>query len=139
MSDPRKVKYVVALQCQKTKTRCSGFFCENAFANREDRYSDYPADAAIRFISMDCGGCPGNLALPNLRHLQRCLKKNCGIGVSEVVVHLSSCMALSNYHSPACPHLERIRTLVERSGFRYVEGTRISPKAEKRRQEGVYE
>jgi len=46
---------------------------------------------------------------------------------------------LSNYHSPKCPHLDTIKQLVERAGLHYVEGTRISPKAEKRRQEGVYE
>ena len=121
------------------KTRCSGFYCENSFSKRESRFSRYPADAPIRFIAMDCGGCPGNLVLPHLRHLAKCLKRNTDIAPGQAVVHLSSCMALSNYHGPKCPYLNRIKLLVERAGFSCVEGTKISEKAEERRQQGLYD
>ncbi len=137
--DPDAIRYVVALQCNKTKTRCSGFFCENSFADRAHHYADYPADAAIRFIALDCGGCPGSLSLPKLRHLRKCIEKNTGFSADQVVVHLSSCMAFTNYHGPACPNLDRIRLLVGRAGFKnVVEGTKISKLAAERRKKGIY-
>ncbi len=137
--DPNNIKYVVALQCNQSKTRCSGFYCENSFTDRAHLFADYPADAAIRFVALDCGGCPGGLTLPKLKHLKKCLAKNTDISPDQVVVHLSSCMAFTNYHGPACPNLDRIRLLVGRAGFKnIVDGTKISKLAAGGRKGGIY-
>ena len=51
----------------------------------------------------------------------------------EVVVHFSSCICFESFHGPVCPHYDYLKTLVERKGLAWREGTRISEKAAGRR------
>ncbi|MFC1551538.1 CGGC domain-containing protein [Candidatus Latescibacterota bacterium] len=129
--------YIVVVQCHLVKQRCSGYFCEQAFHNREGEFTRYPADIDIRSIYMTCGGCCGRAMHRKLGHLVRKLKKD-RIEKDRIVVHLSSCAAKDNYHSPVCPHLDYLHTLIDRLGLDVVDGTRISKTAEKRREDGAY-
>lgn len=132
--------YVVVIQCDQVVNQvCSGFQCEQAFNARTGAFARYPADRKMRFISMSCGGCPGRATLRKLVNLRKNLKKRDGLDAAVVAVHLSSCITRCNHHGPRCPHVDYIVGQVERSGFdAAIEDSRLSPTAEKRRQNGCY-
>jgi predicted metal-binding protein len=87
---------------------------------------------------MTCGGCCGRATHRKLINLLRTMRKKEGIGKDRVVVQLSSCIVKDNYHAPPCPHLAYIKTLIERVGLEFREGTVISEKSERRRRDGTY-
>ena len=128
-------KYIVVLQCHIVKERCSGFFCENAFWNRQGGFADYPQDQPIRFLTLTCGGCCGRATLRKLSHFLKRLRKHSDISPSEVVLHFASCICKENFHGPKCPHYDYLKELVERKGLTLREGTRISDHAQNRRDE----
>ena len=130
MKDP---KYIIVLQCNIVKERCSGFYCENAFSNREDGFKDYSDDKNIRYISMTCGGCCGRATLRKLTNLLKPLKKHAHIKRDEVVLHFSSCICKENFHGPVCPHYDYLKEIVGRKKLVWKEGTRFSKLSEKRR------
>jgi predicted metal-binding protein len=129
MIDLNEKDYVVVVQCDIVKQRCSGFLCEQSFHERTGGFADYPKDRAYRTLYMTCGGCCGLAVQRKLTHLARLLKKKENMGKERIVIQLSSCMTRDNFHGPVCPHLDYIKVR---------EDTRISPLSEKRRQEGLY-
>ena len=130
--------YVVVVQCQIVKDRCSGYYCEHAFFERSGMFTDYPKDQK-RYLSVSCGGCCGRAVLPKLSSLIKQIKRKEKIEKDRIVVHLSSCISFDNYHAPPCPHREYIKTLIcDRLGLDLVEGSRISELTDKRRSEGMY-
>lgn len=132
--------YVVVVQCdQVINGVCAGFLCEHAFTARIDAFERYPADRPMRYLSMSCGGCPGRATLRKLMNFKGNLKKKEKLDGSIVAVHLSSCITRSNHHGPRCPHIDYIKGQIERAGFDWVEDSRLSPNAERRRQEGMYQ
>lgn len=132
--------YVIVVQCdQNVHEVCSGFQCEYAFNARKDAFDRYPADRPMRYISMSCGGCPGRGTLRKLINFKKNLKKRENTSHDVAVVHLSTCITRNSHHGPRCPHIDYIKTQVERAGFDCVEDSRISPAAEKRRAEGMYQ
>jgi predicted metal-binding protein len=86
---------------------------------------------------MTCGGCCGRALHRKLSHLVRLLKRE-KLQKDRIVVQLSSCIAKENYHGPACPHLDYLKTLIQRVGLQAREDTSITTKAEERRKTGVY-
>ena len=137
---PEDKDFIVAVQCrQVVGDTCAGFLCEHAFNARIDAFAPYPADRHIRFLSIDCGGCPGRATLRKLINLKNNLKKRESVLPDRVVVHFSSCITRTNHHGPRCPHIDYIKNQVREAGFgECVEDTRLSAKAEKRRAEGLY-
>lgn len=132
-----KTKYVIIIQCDIARQRCSGFACTNTFYNRDDAFKDY--DDNVRYISFTCGGCCGASLAAKLEHFLKKLSKEKNVSKDEIVVHLSSCMVTDNYHHDRCPHVDYIKALVEKKGYkRIIEGTYISKVAEKRRETGEY-
>lgn len=130
-------KYVMIIQCDIARQRCSGFACTNGFYNRDDVFKDY--DDNVRYISLTCGGCCGASLASKLEHFSKKLTKKTPVTKDEVVVHLSSCMVTDNYHHDRCPHVDYIKALIEKKGYkRVVEGTYISKVAEKKRESGEY-
>jgi len=138
MTDLANKDYVVILQCHIVKERCPGYLCERAFHERTGGFVDYPKDKPLRSLSITCGGCCGRATHRKLTHFLRTIAKKEGITKDRIVVQLSSCTCKDNYHSPPCPHLGYIRTLIERIGLDIREGTVISEKSEQRRQGGTY-
>lgn len=131
--------YVVVVQCDEVVHQvCSGFQCEHAFNARTGGFEPYPADRPMRYISISCGGCPGRATLRKLENLKHNLKRREQTTPASVVVHLSSCITRTNHHGPRCPHIEYIIGQIKRAGLDYVEDSRLSPTAEKRRQAGIY-
>ncbi len=137
--------YVVVIQCDRAVNQvCSGFHCEWAFSSRRDAFARYPADAAekkIRFLPISCGGCPGRAVTRKLVNVKKNLKRREQRGAETVAVHLSTCITRSSHHGPRCPHADAIKRQIELAGFPaadIVEDSRISPKAEQRRAEGMY-
>jgi predicted metal-binding protein len=137
--DLNEKDYVVVIQCSIVKQRCPGYLCERAFHERTGGFAEYPKDRPYRMIFMECGGCCGRAVHRKLSLLKRTIQKKEGIGLDRVVVQLSSCISKSNYHGPACPHLDYIKELVARIGIDLREDTVISAKSEQRRKEGMYE
>jgi predicted metal-binding protein len=132
-------KYVVAVQCDIVKDRCSGYMCQREFRERSGPFAAYAGDESVQFVSMTCGGCCGKATHRKLRHLLRQAKKNDRVEPSDVTVHLASCVCKSNFHGPACPHVDYLRTLIADSiGLQLVDGTVINALSEKRRQDGTY-
>ena len=130
-------KYVVIIQCDISRQRCSGFACTNSFYNRDDSFKEY--DDAVRYISLTCGGCCGASLASKLEHFSNKLRKNTDIKKDEVTVHLSSCMVTDNYHHDRCPHADYIKALIKKKGYdNIVEGTYISRTSEKKRETGEY-
>lgn len=138
MTDLATKEYVVILQCHIVKERCPGYLCEKALRERTGGFADYPKDKALRYLSITCGGCCGRASHRKLTNLLRTIAKKEGITKDRIVVQLSSCMAKDNYHVPPCPHLDYIKTLIERIGLDVREGTVISEKSEQRRRGGTY-
>ncbi len=132
-------KLVVTLQCSIVKERCAGYYCVKDFEKRGAFFSDYPADADIRFMSMECGGCCGKRVTRKFSNLKKQLKKSEIKFPEDVVAHLSSCISKENFHSPPCPHVEYIRTLLGRHKLAIKDGSTVSETARKRREEGVYQ
>lgn len=132
-------RYVVVMQCDQAISQvCSGFQCEHAFTARSGGFARYAADRELRYLSMSCGGCPGRAALRKLLNLKKGLRKRENLEADVVVVHLSTCITRSSHHGPRCPHIDYIKGQIGRAGFAFVEDSRISPLAEKRRQQGWY-
>lgn len=138
MPDLDQKQYVVVVQCDIVMERCSGYFCEKAFHERTGGFADYPRDKEFRTLTLTCGGCCGRALHRKLMNLVTKIQKFEGIGRERIVVQLASCIALDNYHGPACPHLDYLKTLVQRAGLEFREATHISATAEKRRREGIY-
>ncbi|MBN1127031.1 MAG: CGGC domain-containing protein [Sedimentisphaerales bacterium] len=138
MVDLTKKEYVVVIQCDIVKQRCPGYLCEKAFHERSGGFSEYPKEKACRVIYMTCSGCCGRAVHRKLTLLKRSLKKKENIDKDKIVVQLSSCMTKDNYHAPPCPHLDYIKTLIERVGIDCLEDTEINPKSEEKRKEGLY-
>lgn len=138
MTDLGKKDYIVVVQCDIVKERCSGYFCEKAFHERTGGFAGYPKDRAYRTIYVTCGGCCGRALQRKLTHLKRQIKKHEGIEKDRLVVQLSSCMVFDSFHAPPCPHLDYIRTLIARAGFDVLDGTKVDGKSEERRKSGAY-
>ena len=129
------IKYIITVQCDIVKERCSGYLCEEAFHNRQGGFSNYPKDADIRFLSFTCGGCCGRATLRKLSNALKLLKKRAGITTEEVALHFSSCICRESFHGPKCPHYDYLKELVERKEVKWFEGTRISDKTQSRTDE----
>ena len=138
MIDLANKDYVVILQCHIVKERCPGYLCEKAFHERTGGFADYPKDKPFRCLTMTCGGCCGKASHRKLTQFLRTIAKKEAITKERIVVQLSSCMTNDNYHSPPCPHLSYIKTLIERIGLDVRESTVISETSEQRRQDGTY-
>ena len=138
MVDLANKEYVVVLQCHIVKERCPGYLCEKAFHERTGGFAAYPKDRPIRHLNITCGGCCGRASHRKLTNFLRTIAKKEGITKDRIVVQLSSCVAKDNYHAPPCPHLDYIKTLIERIGIDVREGTVISEKSEQRRADGTY-
>ena len=139
MENANETKYIVVLQCHIAKERCSGFHCENAFFNREDSFEGYSPTTQYHFLTMTCGGCCGQATLRKLSDLFKRLRKRTDIQPNQVVLHFASCIAFDSFHGPPCPHYDLLKTLVERKGLSWREGSRISKLAQRRRDEaGVW-
>ena len=136
--DLREKEYVVIVQCDIVQERCSGYYCEAAFHQRTGGFADYPNDKAYRVINMTCGGCCGRALHRKLGDLVRTARKRAGIGKERMVIQLSSCITLDNYHAPPCPHLEYLKTLIAKVGLDVLENTSLSEESEERRQKGLY-
>lgn len=130
--------YIVIVQCDIVKQRCSGYYCEKAFHDRADGFADYPREKVYRTLYMTCGGCCGKAIQRKLTHLAQQLKKAEGVGKDRIVVHLSSCITKDNHHSPRCLFTDYMKELLARADIDCREDTHLSAKAEERRAEGQY-
>ncbi|MBN1292032.1 MAG: CGGC domain-containing protein [Candidatus Latescibacteria bacterium] len=130
--------YIAVVQCHIVKQRCSGYLCEQAFNERTGGFEDYPRDKEYRTLHMTYGGCCGRALHRKLGNLVSKIKKYENIDKDRIVVQLSSCITKDYYHGPPCPHLDYLKTLIGKLGLDFREGTSISKKSEKLRQEGVY-
>ena len=131
------VRCVVVVQCHIAHERCSGAQCATAFANREHRFADYGPETRY-YIPFTCGGCSGRRTSRLLRNVRRVMKRE-GVEPEQIVVHLSACVVNENSHYPPCPHLDYLKRIITRQGFRIVEGTYVSETARKRREAGGYD
>ncbi|OOM72021.1 CGGC domain protein [Clostridium puniceum] len=130
-------KYCVIIQCEIAHKRCSGFACTNAFYNRDEKFNNYSDNT--RYISFTCGGCCGKGVASKLEHFSKHLKSKTDISKEEVSVHLSSCMSTDNYHYDRCPHIEYLKNIIVKKGFKnLVEGTYVSKGATRKREMGQY-
>ena len=114
------IKYVLIIQCDIARQRCSGFACTDSFYNRAGFFKDCGYAHGVRYIALTCGGCCGASLASKLEHFSKKLIKATGIKKDEVAVHLSSCMVTDNYHHDRCPHLDYIKALVLKKGFKHI-------------------
>ena len=129
-------KLAVIIQCEDVVKRCSGFLCMRDFYDRAWKFEGYPED--MRYMSITCGGCCGNLLTPKLENLGMRLRKD-GLTKDDVVIHFASCVCSDNSHRLPCPFLNRMKALLNRKGFtNIVLGTHISQKAQEKRDAGIY-
>lgn len=137
-ADEVEIKLIGIVQCDVAKERCSGLACINSFDKRIDAFERYEA-GGIMAVPFNCGGAPGRRIGRSVAHLARRAEHKAGIKKEEIVIHLSSCMVTDNGHYPPCPHLDYIKTMLKRKGFRVRQGSYKSKTAERRRGEGRYE
>ena len=138
MVDLAKKEYVVIVQCDIVKERCPGYLCEKAFNERTGGFIKYHKDKQYRVINVTCGGCCGRALHRKLTLLKRTIQKKEGIEKDKIIVQLSTCITRDNYHAPPCPHLDYIKSLIDKIGIDYLEDTEISKTSEDRRQSGTY-
>ena len=136
--DLKEKDFIVVIQCDIVKQRCSGYMCDLWFKNREGGFAAYPADKNYRKMHMSCSGCSGRAIGRKLGNLANQLKKKEGLGKDRIVVQFSSCVAQDNYHGPPCPNLDYMKTIVERVGLDWREDTVITKNSQRRREEGMY-
>jgi predicted metal-binding protein len=139
MTELEHKEYVVIVQCHIVAERCSGYYCEKAFHERTGGFAGYPQEKPYRTLYLTCGGCCGRALHRKLMDLASSVNKREGLEKDQIVVQLSSCITTDNYHGPPCPHLDYLKVLIARVGLDVREDTTISPTAERRRQEGVYQ
>ncbi len=132
-------KYIVVVQCHIVAERCPGFFCERSFVNRTGGFAGLPQEQECRVVYLTCGGCCGRALHRKLALLAQKAQKHDGIAKEEILVKFASCISKESYHGPKCPHLEYLQALVAKLGLDVSFDTAISARAEKLRQEGVYE
>lgn len=133
------IKFVVIIQCEAARRRCSGFACTKCFYDREGFFEGCGYGPDTRYIAFDCGGCCGTTIASHLEHFSKKLAKQCGIKKDEVAVHLASCMTTDNYHHDRCPHLDYIKGIVLKKGFMNITyGTFRSTNATAKREKGIY-
>lgn len=128
---------VVILQCQLAHNRCSGFACSHSFYERTGKFADYPQ--GLRYMSFTCGGCCGKSVAAKMEHLALKLRKKTDVTADDVVVHLASCMVTDNHHYDRCPHVDYIKSILVKKGFRnVVEGSFVSQTSSEHRRQGRY-
>lgn len=131
------LKQVIIIQCDISHRRCSGFACMNSFYEKDGAFEKY--EDGIRYISFTCGGCCGKGVAAKLEHFSKRMRKAKGMKKDEMVIHLSSCMTTDNHHYDRCPHIDYIKGIIEKHGFKnVVEGTYFSNNSSRKRDEGVY-
>ncbi|WP_462424982.1 CGGC domain-containing protein [Fusobacterium sp. THCT13E1] len=134
-----KTKLIVIIQCEIAKRRCSGFYCMDSFYKRNRAFSIYSKEENIQYMMFECGGCCGKEILSLLGHLSRKLKEEDIIKKEETVIHLASCMVTDNHHYDRCPHIDYIKNIIKKQGYRNViEGTLLAKVSEKKRELGIY-
>ena len=112
------IKYVVIIQCDITHRRCSGIACTDAFYNREEMFEGYGED--VRYISFTCGGCCGKGLATKLEHFAKKSRKLNNVNKDDVYIHLASCMVTDNHHSDRCPHIDYIKGIIQKKGYKNV-------------------
>ncbi len=137
MADLNEKDYIAVVQCDIVTQRCSGYGCEKSFHERAGGFSAYPKQKNFRMLEMTCGGCCGMAVHRKLNNLVKRLKKD-GVGKDRVVVKLASCVTKDNYHSPPCPHIDYMKTLIGKIGLDICEDTCINEHSEQRRADGTY-
>lgn len=131
------IRYVIIIQCDIAHRRCSGFACTDAFYNRDEVFKNY--NDAARYISFTCGGCCGKGIASKLEHFSKKIHKKNNISKDEVAVHLSSCMVTDNYHYDKCPHIDYIKNIVTKKGYKnIIQGSHISNNARNKREKSIY-
>ncbi|WP_083453875.1 CGGC domain-containing protein [Syntrophomonas palmitatica] len=108
----KKKTRIAVVRCETVSEVCPGVACMAAFNRRQQYFKSYGDEAEIIGF-FTCGGCPGR----RVSRLMDSLKKH-----KLDVVHLSSCMGLSDNYIP-CPHYEEIRKSIENKGIKVVDGT----------------
>lgn len=135
--DKEKIKYVVVIQCEHTRKRCSGFACSEAFFERMHACEGYGKDT--KYVTFNCGGCNGAAIAGQLEHFGGKLRTETDLDKSEVAVHLATCMVTDNRHHDRCPYIDYIRDIIRKNGFEnVVEGTYQSANSRDLRKKGVY-
>ena len=138
MSNLSSKDYLVIVQCHIVKEHCAGYLCERALHQRTGGFAEYPTEKAYRMLMMTCGGCCGRALQRKLMNLIVKAKQCEAIEKERILVHFSSCITRDNHHGPICPHLDYLKTLVERAGLEYREDTNLSKLSEQRREDGIY-
>jgi predicted metal-binding protein len=130
--------YLVVVQCEIVKQRCSGYHCEQAFHGRTGGFAASKKGVPLRMLAITCGGCCGKALQRKLTHLARRAAKVEGIGKDRMVVQFASCITKDNFHSPRCLFVDYMKDLAARAGFDVREDTQLDAKAESRRAAGAY-
>ena len=146
-----KTKLIVIIQCEIAKRRCSGFYCMDSFYKRNRAFSIYSKEENIQYMMFECGGCCGKVIL-NFSMYADMYDIKVGdilsfelydgediIKKEETVIHLASCMVTDNHHYDRCPHIDYIKNIIKKQGYRNViEGTLLAKVSEKKRELGIY-
>jgi predicted metal-binding protein len=137
--DPNTKDYLAIVQCDIVMERCSGFFCEQALTNRTGGLAVYAADRPLRHLMLTCGGCCGRALQRKLANLVSQLEKREGVTRERIAVQFATCITKDSHHGPPCPHLDYLKTLIERLDLEWAEDTHLSDKSQRLRETGVYE
>lgn len=132
-------KFVMIVQCDKSRKRCSGFACTKTFYDKEGFFKKFNYDDDTKYIAFTCGGCNGDNLDTYLKHFSQKLLKKTELKKDEIAVHLSSCITTENYHHDRCPFIHNLEKIVKENGYKTLRyGTYLSKKAEERRKAGIY-
>jgi len=133
------IKLIAIVQCHLVHQRCPGYFCDRTFVTRTDGFSGLDLSPDVRKLSFTCGGCCGRALHRKLVQLKKKAKQYDSIEPENILVKLASCITKDSYHGPACPHVDYLKALVQKTGLSFSCDTHISKRAEAKRASGEYE
>jgi len=109
----KRSTHIAIVRCEHISEACPGTACLLSSQARKVHFKEYGED--VKLVALfTCGGCPGRRISRLLNNLKKTVKVD--------AVHLSSCMVRDAYQPP-CPHKESIITMIQKKGFKVVEGT----------------
>ena len=97
------MKKVGIIRCRETIDMCPGIMCFRSAEKHTGAFEELGEAQIIGFV--DCGGCPGKRAISRAKKMEE-------LGAN--VIMLASCISQGTPIDFVCPHLESIKTTLEK-------------------------
>lgn len=134
-----KTKFVIIIQCDHSRKKCSGFACTKSFYDKDGFFKDCNYDDDVKYMAFTCGGCNGAALDKQLEHFTKKLLAKTDLQKDEIAIHLSSCITTENHHHDRCLFINNLKETILNKGYTNLKyGTYMSQRSEEKRKKGIY-